>query len=57
MADRAGDVTKQPPECQALGTYKMACKNLKEAGGGMEGERYSCEICGEYFFLDYEEMR
>lgn len=57
MADHAGDVSKQPPECQALGTYKMKCQNLKETGGGFEGERYRCEVCGESFFLDYDDMR
>ena len=57
MADINGDPTKQPPECVALGGYKMKCKNLKETGGGMEGERYRCDVCGESFFLDYEEMK
>lgn len=57
MADRDGDPTKQPPECIALGRSKMACPNLKETGGGFEGERYRCEVCGESFFLDYDEMR
>lgn len=56
MADRAGDPEKQPPECKALGSYKMACPNLNETGGGMTGERYECEVCGEYFFLYYEDM-
>lgn len=33
------------------------CPNLKEVGGGFEGERYRCDVCGESYFLDYEEMR
>lgn len=33
------------------------CPNLKEVGGGMEGERYACDVCGKSYFLDYEEMR
>lgn len=57
MADYAGDPAKQPPECQALGTNKMRCPNLVETYSGMDGERYKCAVCGEYFFLDYEEMR
>ncbi len=57
MSDRDGDPAKQPPECQALGSYKMKCPNLKETGGGMAGERYDCEVCGEHFYLDYEDMK
>lgn len=34
-----------------------SCPHLKEIGGGFAGERYSRKICGEYFFLDYEEMK
>lgn len=26
-------------------------------GGGMDGERYSCAVCGKGYFLDYEEMK
>ncbi len=52
-----GDTEKQPLECQALGENKMACPNLQEVGGDYEGERYLCYICGEKFFLDYDEMR
>lgn len=57
MSDTSGDASKQPDECKALGSYKMACKNLKEVGGGFDGERYRCEVCGESFYLDYDEMR
>ena len=57
MADTAGDVSKQPEQCRALGDYKMKCPNLKEVGGGFEGERYACDVCGERFFLDYDEMK
>jgi hypothetical protein len=57
MADRKGDTAKQPQDCRDLGVSKMACPNLKETGGGFEGERYRCEVCGESFFLDYDDMR
>jgi hypothetical protein len=30
---------------------------MKEDGGGMEGEQYRCAVCGEAFYLDYDEMR
>jgi hypothetical protein len=53
-----GDEAKQPPECKTLGRWKMKCPNLKEMDPkNMEGETYSCEVCGEYVYLDYEEMR
>lgn len=71
MADIKGDKSKQPPECEpvftphgepkprgAVGNGAWSrCPNLKETGGGMDGERWSCAICGESFFLDYDEMR
>jgi len=53
MTDIPGDKTKQPPECKE----DTACPNMKEVGGGFEGERYRCEVCGASFFLDYEEMK
>ncbi len=66
MADIKGDPAKQPPECKPVftpipnnppfGTWSR-CPNLKEVGGGMEGERYRCEVCGESYFLDYDDMR
>lgn len=58
---------EQPEECKPKwmresahpkgGYWTPQCKNLKEDGGGMEGERYECEVCGYSYFLDYEEMR
>jgi hypothetical protein len=62
-----GDPSKQPPECksvftsisghpQGLGTWSK-CPNLRETGGDMDGEWWSCEVCGARYFLDYEEMR
>lgn len=33
------------------------CPNIKETGGGFDGEQYDCEVCGESYFLDYEEMK
>lgn len=50
-ADRA----KQPPEChEREGGH---CPNLKETGGGFEGEQYACEVCGLRYYLDYEDMK
>ena len=54
MADRKGDPAKKPEGCQGT---ESTCPNIKEVGGGFEGERYSCEVCGEYYFLDYEDMK
>ncbi len=33
------------------------CPNMKEVGGGMDGERYRCAVCGKGYYLDYEEMK
>ena len=35
----------------------VRCKNMKCTYDGMDGERYRCDVCGESYFLDYEEMR
>jgi hypothetical protein len=71
MSDRKGDPTKQPPECKPRftphpipippgawgeGTWSQ-CPNLRETGGGMDGEQYDCNVCGKSYFLDYEEMK
>jgi hypothetical protein len=71
LADREGDPTKQPPECKSIftphpdprppgavgeGTWSK-CPHIKETGGGMEGEQYSCDVCGKRYFLDYDDMR
>lgn len=55
MAD--GDPSAQPAECQALGKLKMGCPNLKNTYEGFDGERYRCEVCGESFFLNYDDMQ
>lgn len=56
-----GDPEKKPAECEYRhdggGLLDAHCPHLKETGGGFEGERYRCEVCGESFFLDYDEMR
>lgn len=59
MSDRKGDPAKQPPECKINEATldNFGCENIKEVGGGMSGERYRCEVCGESFFLDYDDMR
>lgn len=71
--NREGDPAKQPPECKSVftpfsddnpkppggwggGTWSK-CPNLYEDGGGMEGEQYRCDVCGEAYFLDYEDMK
>jgi hypothetical protein len=51
-----GDAEKQPPECRALGKFKMDCPNLKEVYSGFDGERYRCDVCGESFFFSYDDV-
>ena len=59
MTDRAGDESKKPPECVALGRYKiLSCPNMKERDDrSFSGETYDCAVCGERIFLDYEDMK
>lgn len=49
MPDCKGDPAKKPADC----TSHTDCPYIKETGGGFEGERYDCSLCGEYFWLDY----
>lgn len=53
MADYDGDPTKKPTECINV----TRCPNMKETGGGFEGERYRCDVCGASYYLDYDDMR
>lgn len=57
MATHMGDKNKQPPECDTSKYTDNPCPNMKEVGGGFEGERYRCAVCGATFYLDYDEMR
>jgi hypothetical protein len=54
MSDHKGDPSKQPPECKNGSTR---CPNIKNTYEGFDGERWRCNVCGESFFLDYDEMR
>lgn len=33
------------------------CPNMKCTYEGMDGERYRCAVCGESYYLDYEDMK
>ena len=46
-----------PKPCGLADPSAQDCPNMKEAGGGFEGERYRCEVCGKGYFLDYEDMK
>ncbi|WP_430439041.1 hypothetical protein [Shinella sp.] len=45
------------PPCGIADPSTRDCENMKEVGGGMDGERYRCDVCGKGYFLDYEEMK
>jgi hypothetical protein len=45
------------PVCQASFDPQWKCPNIVEDGGGFEGERYRCKVCGYSYFLDYEDMK
>ena len=47
----------EPVACGLANPGYQDCKNMKEVGGGMEGERYRCSVCGKGYFLDYEDMK
>lgn len=53
--DKEPDDSKRTPECKNVGVAR--CSNMKETGGGFEGEQYDCEVCGASYYLCYEEMR
>lgn len=55
MPDHEGDISKKPEICKLVGVNR--CPNMEEVGGGLEGERYSCAVCGAHYYLDYEEMK
>lgn len=46
-----------PQPCDIADPSTRDCPNMKEVGGGFEGERYRCAVCGKGYFLDYEEMK
>ena len=50
-----GDAPARP--CGIASPSYHECSNMKEVGGGMEGERYRCAICSKGYFLDYEDMK
>jgi hypothetical protein len=54
VADHKGDKGKQPPECNDGST---SCPNIKNTYESMSGERWRCEVCGESFWLDYDDMQ
>jgi hypothetical protein len=37
--------------------YWTECPNMKETGGDMDCERYSCAVCKKSYTLYYDEMR
>jgi hypothetical protein len=54
--DRKPDEKKQPDECKKRERL-LSCPNMKETGGGFDGEQYHCDVCGAAVYLDYDEMR
>lgn len=46
-----------PTTCGLPDPTTRDCPNMQEVGGGMDGERYRCAVCGKGYFLDYEEMK
>ncbi len=58
MTYRKGDPAKQPEGCKPEMYSNNPCPNLTERNPtDMSGETYRCDVCGEYVYLDYDEMR
>ena len=60
MSDKKGDPNLQPDDCPEKTDAPFgatACPHITETYSGWDGERYFCPVCGESFFLDYEEMK
>lgn len=54
--DREPDIKLQTEECKKKDNI-LRCPNMKETGGGFEGEQYHCELCKAAVYLDYEDMK
>lgn len=60
MTDKIEALREKATETEPCGLADPStrdCPNMKEVGGGFEGERYRCAVCGKGYFLDYEEMK
>lgn len=59
LADQAQELGMGygPKPCGLIDPSYHDCSNMKEVGGGFEGERYRCAVCGKGYFLDYEDMK
>ena len=55
--DLSGADLRPARPCGIASPSYHECSNMKEVGGGMEGERYRCAICSKGYFLDYEDMK
>jgi hypothetical protein len=53
--NRKGNDDLRTDECKKGSSSE--CLNMKETGGGFDGEQYECEVCGECYYLDYEDMK
>ncbi|MEH3108937.1 MAG: hypothetical protein PGN22_03095 [Agrobacterium cavarae] len=58
-AEKRGDFwdAPEPKPCGIADPSTRDCPNMKEVGGGFDGERYRCAVCGKSYFLDYDEMK
>ena len=56
MADVEGDPSKRPTTCMTA-TMPTSCPHIKCTYEGFDGERWRCDLCGQSFYLDYDDMR
>lgn len=56
-AEPVAQPVKSKPSSARCEKPSGRCPNVEEVGGGFEGERYRCAVCGYSYFLDYEDMK
>ena len=58
VARAAADALRREAKaCGLPNPSAQDCPNMQEYGGGMDGERYHCDVCNKGYFLDYDDMR
>lgn len=50
-----GDPAKQPADCK-INDAPPRCPNIVQTYQGYDKETYSCEVCGEFYSLYYDDM-
>lgn len=49
-------MTRDKSKCDTP-AKQVRCPNMKCTHEDADGERYRCEVCGESYYLDYDEIK